>query len=155
MANIVASGSGTINKPAQRIWDFMVDPATLHLWVKDVNKPGSWIDGGTPEVVGSKYRIDYEYGRNTNEIVFEVTSSEPGRKFGVNTVEGPYPITADYELVESANGRSTDVSFTMDARSDSKFTAVMFAVTGWVAKPMMRRRLNKELVDLERALETS
>ncbi len=155
MANIVASGSGTINKPAQRVWEFLVDPATLHLWVKDVSRPGSWIDGGTPEVVGSKYRIDYEYGRNTNEIIFEVTSSEPGKTFGVNTIEGPYPITADYDLVESADGRSTDVSFTMNARSDSVFIAFMFAITGWIAKPMMRRRLNKELVDLEQALESS
>ena len=155
MANIVASGSGTINKPAMTVWDFLVDPATLHLWVKDVKKPGIWIDGGTPEVVGSKYRIDYEYGRKTNEIIFEVTSSEPGKKFGVNTVEGPYPITADYDLVESSDGKSTDVSFTMNARSDSKFTAVMFAITGWIAKPMMRRRLGKEFVDLGHALESS
>ena len=155
MANIVASGSGTINKPAMTVWDFLVDPATLHFWVKDVKKPGIWIDGGTPEVVGSKYRIDYEYGRKTNEIIFEVTSSEPGKKFGVNTVEGPYPITADYDLVESSDGKSTDVSFTMNARSDSKFTAVMFAITGWIAKPMMRRRLGKELVDLGHALESS
>ena len=155
MVNIVASGSGTINKPAMTVWDFMVDPATLHLWMKDVNKPGNWIDSGTPQVVGSKYRIDYEYGRKTNKIIFEVTSSEPGKNFGVNTVEGPYPITADYDLVESADGRSTDISFAMDARSDSMFTAVMFVITGWMAKPFMRRRLNKELQDLEQALDSS
>ena len=133
----------------------MVDPATLHLWMKDVNKPGNWIDSGTPQVVGSKYRIDYEYGRKTNEIIFEVTSSEPGKNFGVNAVEGPYPITADYDLVESADGRSTDISLAMDARSDSMFTAVMFVITGWMAKPFMRRRLNKELQDLEQALDSS
>ena len=155
MANIVANGSGTINKPARSVWAFLVDPATLHLWVKDVNKPGNWIDGGTPEVVGSKYRIDYEYGRKTNEIIFEVTSSEPGKNFGVNTIRGPFPITADYDLVESADGQSTDISYTMDARSESKFTAVMFVITGWIAKPFMRRRLNKELQDLEQALDAA
>ena len=155
MANIVASGSGTINKTAREVWDFLVDPATLHLWLKDVNKPGNWIEDGTPEVVGSKYRIDYEYGRKTNEIIFEVTSSEPGKKFGVNTVEGPYPITADYDLVESADGQSTDISFTMDARSDGKFTAIMFVTTAWIAKPFMRRRMNKELQELKSVLESS
>ena len=155
MANIIASGSGKIDKSARIVWDFMVDAATLHLWVKDVNKPGSWIDGGSPEVVGSKYRIDYEYGRKTNEIIFEVTSSERGKTFGVNTVQGLYPITADYDLVESADGRSTVISYTMVARSDSRFTAVMFAITGWIAKPMMRRRMNKELQELKSALESN
>ncbi len=152
MANIATKGSGTIDRRADEVWDFIADPATLYRWVKDINKPGSWIDGGTPEVVGSRYRIEYDYGRKSNDITFEVTTSIPGRAFSVNTVEGPYPITADYTFAESADGNSTRVSFAMTARSDSKFTAVLFVLTGWFAKYFMRRMLNKELVELQNTM---
>ena len=40
------------------------------------------------------------------------------------------------------------------ARSDSKFTAALFVLTGWFAKYFMRRMLNKELVDLQNALNS-
>ncbi|MDA1279492.1 MAG: SRPBCC family protein [Chloroflexi bacterium] len=154
MATISTSGTGNIGRPTQEVWDFMVDPATLYKWVKNVKKPGNWLGDGSPEKIGSRYRIDYEYGRKSNEIIFEVTSSFSGRSFGVNTVEGPYPITADYELVGSPDGNSTSVSFAMTARSDSKFTAAMFILTGWFASYFMRRMLNKELDELAAALSS-
>ncbi|MDG0868586.1 SRPBCC family protein [Candidatus Lucifugimonas marina] len=152
MATIGTSGSGTINKPAEEVWKFMADPALLHHWVKDIESGGEWINGGTDGVVGSRYRVDYSYGRKTNEIVFEVTASESPRRFAVNTVSGPYPITADYILASANDGQSTDVKFEMVARSDSKFTAVMFLLTGWFAGYFMKRQLNKELVDLQVAM---
>lgn len=152
MATIGTSGSGTINKPAKEVWKFMADPALLHHWVKDIEEGGEWIEGGSEDVVGSRYRVDYSYGRKTNEIVFEVTASESPRRFAVNTVSGPYLITADYILTPSDDGQSTDVEFEMVARSDSKFTAVMFVLTGWFAKRFMRKQLDKELVDLQAAM---
>ncbi|HCI86507.1 MAG TPA: hypothetical protein DHV68_06640 [Dehalococcoidia bacterium] len=50
---ISATESGTINKPATVIWDYMVAPETLHEWVTDVNSPGEWIDYGKLDVIGS------------------------------------------------------------------------------------------------------
>ncbi|MBT3995783.1 MAG: hypothetical protein HOF01_08295 [Chloroflexi bacterium] len=149
MATIGTSGSGTIDQPVTDVWKFIADPALLHHWVKDIEPGGEWIDGGSDDVVGSQYRVDYSYGRKTNEIVFEVTASETPTRFAVNTLSGPYPITADYVLTSSADGSSTRVDFEMIARSDSSFTAAMFVLTGWFAKWFMKRQLNKELADLQ------
>lgn len=154
MATIGTTGSGTISQPVEKVWKFIADPAKLHHWVKDIEPGGEWIGDGSDAVVGSQYRVDYSYGRKTNEIVFEVTVSESPNKFGVNTVSGPYPITADYQLTSSNGGESTDIEFEMVARSDSSFTAAMFVLTGWFAKWFMRRQLNKELVDLDEILST-
>ena len=74
MATIGTTGSGTIARTPQDVWDFIVDPAFLHHWVKDIEPGGTWLDGETPGVVGSRYRVDYSYGRRTNEIVFEMIS---------------------------------------------------------------------------------
>ena len=68
MAEIGVSVSGIVTRPPSEVWDFMVDPARLDQWVKDVDPGGSWIDAGSANVVGSRYRIDYSYGRNTREV---------------------------------------------------------------------------------------
>ena len=86
------------------------------------------------------------------DAVFEVTASVPGKSFGVNTVEGPYTIIAEYELEESPDAKSTHIHFSMTARSDSRFTAVLFILTGWFAKSFLRRMLDKELDELAIAL---
>lgn len=128
------------------------DSASLGQRYEKTGELDRWRDpGGRGIEIPDRLRVRPEDERDN----FEVTSSEPGKSFGVNTVEGPYPITADYGLVESADGQSTVISYTMDARSDSKFTATMFVITGWIAKPVMHRRLNKELQDLEQALDSS
>lgn len=157
MANIVGNATTVIDRRPQEVWDYVVDPANLYTWVKDIEAPGSWLDGGGPNT-GSRYEIDYEYGRKTNRIIFEVTAATPGVQFSTNTVEGPYPITVDYTFRESGresgDGESTELTIVMNARSDSKFTAVLFIVTGLIAKPFMKRRLRGELVDLKQAIES-
>jgi len=142
---ISAAGSGTINKPATVIWDYMVAPETLHEWVKDVNSPGEWIDDGKLDVIGSLYRIDYAYGKKVNEIIFKVRATERPTLFDGTTVEGPYPIDFDYRLEESSDGESATVNWRMTARSDSKVTAVAFVLTGWFAKYFMKCRRVGEL----------
>ncbi len=153
MINIVSEAVITIGRPVAEVWDWVVDPANMHRWVKDVDEPGNWIDGGSP-TVGSRYRIDYKYGRKTNEIVFEVTAADPGARFSVNTIEGPYPITVDYSFGESENGESTELKMVMNARSDSTFTAVLFILTGWFAKYFMKKRLRGEISTLKQAIES-
>jgi uncharacterized protein YndB with AHSA1/START domain len=154
MTEIGVRVSGTANKPPLEVWEFMVDPARLHEWVKDVEPGGSWIDSGSAGVVGSRYRIDYSYARDTREVVFEVTASVAGELFSLNTVSGPYPIVADYELAASGYGKSTVVVYTMTARSDSWFTAVLFVATKWLSRPFMRRQLRKGLRNLRDAMDS-
>ena len=151
MATIGTTGSGRISKIPEDVWDFIIDPALLHHWVKDIEPGGVWLDveGAAHGAVGSRYEVDYSYGRKINKIVFEVTKSERPNRFGVNTVSGPFPIVANYSLTAADDGESTDIEFNMVARSDSRFTAIMFMMTGWFAWWFMKRQLNKELVDLE------
>jgi uncharacterized protein YndB with AHSA1/START domain len=157
MATIGTKGSGRIDKTPKEVWDFIVDPALLHHWVKDIEPGGRWLDveDTANSDVGSRYEVDYSYGRKINKIIFEVTSSDRPERFGVNTVSGPFPITANYRLKPSSDGSSTEVEFEMVARSESLFTGIMFVLTGWFAWRFMKRQLNKELVDLQAVMNSS
>jgi uncharacterized membrane protein len=153
MTNITGEATITIGRPASEAWDYVADPVNMHTWVKNIDSPGNWFDGGGPDV-GSRYRIDYNYGRNTNEIIFEVTAATAGSRLSTNTVKGPYPIAVDYTFGESGDGESTELRIVMIARSDSKFTTAMFILTGWFAKSFMNKRLRSELSDLKEAIES-
>ncbi len=152
MAHIVGEAKVTINRPATEVWDWVVDPANMHLWVHNVDEPGNWLDGGGP-TVGSRYRIDYDYGRKTNVITFEVKGADPGKTFVIDTVEGPYPIFVEYVFKAVSGGASTELSIRMDARSESAFQVVLFILTGLFAKRFMRRRLESELGNVKREIE--
>jgi uncharacterized protein YndB with AHSA1/START domain len=152
MASIVGKATVTIDRPANEVWDWVVDPANMHLWVQDVDEPGNWIDDGGP-TTGSRYRIDYEYGRGTNEITFEVKAATPEKTFVTDTVKGPYPILVEYGFEESADGESTDLSIKMNARSESVFQFFVFILTGWFAKRFMKRRLENELAVMKSEIE--
>ena len=151
---ITGRATVTIDRPASEVWNWVADPANLPVWAKDVDDPGVWLDDGGP-TVGSRYKIDYNYGRNTNQIVFEVVRSEPGSSFAANTVKGKYPILVEYEFEEASGGASTDLKIIMNARSDSAFTAVLFILTGWFAKSFMNRRLANELENIKNELESN
>ena len=150
--NIIGEAVITIDRPCDVVWGWVVDPANMHLWVHDVDEPGSWIDGGSA-TVGSRYRIDYKYGRKTNEIIFEVRDAQRGESFIVDTIEGPYPILVKYDFVPISDGAATELTINMKARSDSLFTAGLFALTGWFAKWFMKRRLQSEIADVKRKIE--
>jgi len=151
---ITGRATTTIDRPAPEVWNWVADPANLPVWAKDVDDPGVWLDEDGP-TVGSRYRIDYNYGRKTNEIVFEVVRSEPGKSFAADTVTGKYPILVEYEFEEAGDGASTDLKIVMNARSDSTFTAVLFILTGWFGKSFMSRRLANELENIKNALESN
>jgi uncharacterized protein YndB with AHSA1/START domain len=150
--NIVGTATIVIDRPGAEVWEWISDPENMHLWVHDVDEPGSWIDNGEPKP-GSRYRIDYKYGRKTNEIIFEVRKAVLGETFVVDTVKGPYPILVEYGFEEANGGISTELSIRMNARSDSKFTAVLFVLTGWFAKWFMNRRLRNELHQVKIEIE--
>ena len=88
-----------------------------------MDEPGSWLGGGGPSV-GSRYRIDYKYGRRTNEIVFEVKAAVSGRSYVVDTVEAPYPILIGYVFEELNDGTTTELKIIMNDRSNS--TSLLF-----------------------------
>ena len=152
MANIVGKATVTIDRPVTEVWDWVVNPANMHLWVKGVDEPGVWVDDGTP-TAGSRYTVDYEYGRGINEITFEVKAATFGKLFVVDTVKGPYPILVEYGFEGSDDGASTELNIVMNARSESVFQFFLFILTGWFAKRFMRRRLESELQSVKSEIE--
>ena len=88
MTNIVSEVIVTIDRMPAEVWGFVSDPANLHTWMTDVDSPGEWVGGGGP-TVGSRYRIDYKYGRKTNEIVFEITGQTLVRGSASIPLKGP------------------------------------------------------------------
>jgi hypothetical protein len=86
------------------------------------------------------YRL-HQYGRKTDEIIFEVRKAVLGETFIVDTVEGPYQVLVEFGFEEANGGISTELNIKMTARSDNYFTAVLFVLAGWFAKWFMNRRL--------------
>jgi hypothetical protein len=151
---IIGRASTIIDCSPHDVWNWVADPANLPVWAKDVDDPGVWLDDGGP-TVGSLYRIDYNYGRKSDEMVFEIVRSEPGKSFAADTVTGKYPIFVEYEFEETSDGASTDLKIIMHARSDSLYTAVLFVLTGWFAKSFMNKRLANELENIKNELDSN
>ncbi len=80
-----------------------------------------------------------------------VTAFEPPHRFSVKSTSGPFPYEGVVTL--EAQGNATGMTNTLDAGSDSWATSVIFTLFGLLIRPMMRRRLHKELVALKSLLE--
>ena len=94
----------------------------------------------------------YEYSGRENEIVMEVDVCDPrDGAFEFHTIEGNYPIRTEYLCQPSSNG--TLFRMTRTAFSDSTFTSVMFAITGIISKPMMRKQNLAELTKMKSVIE--
>ena len=94
----------------------------------------------------------YEFAGKENEIVMEVDVCDPrDGSFEFHTVEGNYPIRGQYLCEPSGDG--TLFRMTRTAFSDSTFTSIMFALTGFISKPMMRKQNLAELAKLKSVIE--
>ena len=82
----------------------------------------------------------------------EVDTCDPrDGAFEFHTIEGNYPIRGEYLCQPSGNG--TLFRMTRTAFSDSTFTSLMFTLTSFISKPMMRKQNLAELVKMKSVIE--
>ena len=142
---IGASAELVMDHPADAVWAFVSNVENFGRWADAVENP-RW----TSEVehgVGSTYESEYVWSGKTSHVEYEVTAFEPPMKFSSRTTAGrfPYQGTITIERVEGG----TKVTHDMMAGSDGAITAFMFTYLGGFLRPMMRKRLLKELETME------
>ncbi len=134
-------------------FSWLIEPANLIYWMNGVRR-ADWLrrqEAGTARPHDT-WDMLYEYAGKENEIVMEVDVCDPrDRSFEFHTIEGNYPIRSQYLCQPSGDG--TLFRMTRTAYSDSAFTSIMFAITGFISKPMMRKQNQAELVKMKSVIE--
>ena len=138
---IGASAELVMDHPVEAVWDFVSNVENFGRWVDAVQAP-RWTSEGE-RGVGSTYESEYVWSGKTSHVEYEVTAFEPPMKFGSRTTAGRYPYQGTI-TIEAVDG-GTKVTHDMMAGSDGAITAFMFTYLGGLLRPMMRKRLLKEL----------
>ncbi len=122
-------------------------------WVNGVRR-ADWIRRQEADTARPQDTWDmlYEFGGKENEIVMEVDVCDPrDGSFEYHTIEGNYPIRSQYLCQPSGSG--TLFRMTRTAYSDSTFTSIMFILTGFISKPMMRKQNLAEVAKMKSVIE--
>ncbi len=138
---IGASAELVMDHPVEAVWDFVSNVENFGRWADAVQEP-RWTSEGE-RGVGSTYESEYVWSGKTSHVEYEVTAFEPPMKFGSRTTAGRYPYQGTI-TIEAVDG-GTKVTHDMMAGSDGAFTEFMFTYLGGLLRPMMRKRLLKEL----------
>ena len=153
MAEISTTVEIYLEVRAEDAFRWIVEPGNMVYWMNGVRR-ADWIRRQEAEIPRPQDTWDmlYEYSGRENEIVMEVDVCDPrDGAFEFHTIEGNYPIRTEYLCQPSSNG--TLFRMTRTAFSDSTFTSVMFAITGIISKPMMRKQNLAELTKMKSVIE--
>ncbi len=154
MAEMAVTAEVQIDAEARDVFKWVIEPQNMVLWVKGAKNAG-WTRRQEVDIPrpGDSWCMVYEFGGKDNEVVMEVDvcDSRTG-EFEYHTIEGPYPIRSEY-LCQSV-GKTTLLRVNRTALSEGMFTSIMFALTGFISKPMMRKGLQAELEKLKPVVES-
>ena len=139
--------SGVINRPIEKVFDYVADPVNLPEWsgaavdVRDVQhaSPGKLGQG-------DKFTPVHQFlGRRFEEHV-EVTAFERNRRILNRSTGGPMPLEVSYIFEEVPRG--TRVTMGMDAEPEG-----FFKLIGPVFKVAVKRQIRNDLRTLKGLLE--
>ncbi len=153
MAEISTTVEIQIDVPRDYVFEWVIEPGNMIYWVNGVRR-ADWIRRQEADIPRPQdtWEMLYEYGGKENEIVMEVDACDPrDGTFEFHTIEGNYPIRSEYLCQPSGNG--TLFRMTRTAFSESAFTSLMFKLTGFISKPMMRKQNLAELVKMKSVIE--
>jgi hypothetical protein len=120
-----------IKRPRAEVAGFAADPANALAWYKNI-KAVEW-ETPPPAVVGSRLRFSARFLGRTLNYTYEIRVNEPGRRFVMATMQGPFPMETTYTWDDSADGATR---MTLRNRGEpSGFSAI--------AAPVMTRAMRK------------
>ncbi len=134
-------------------FQWVIEPGNMVYWVNGVRR-ADWIRRQEADTARPQDTWDmlYEFAGKENEIVMEVDVCDPrDGSFEFHTIEGNYPIRSQYLCQPSGSG--TLFRMTRTAYSDSTFTSIMFILTGFISKPMMRKQNLAEVAKMKSVIE--
>ena len=138
---IGATTEHVMGHSVEEVWEFVSNIENFGRWADAVQNP-RWTSEGE-RGVGSTYESEYVWSGKTSHVEYEVTAFDPPVKFSSKTTAGRYPYQGTI-MIEPVDG-GTKVTHDMMAGSDGAITAFMFTYLGGFLRPMMRKRLLKEL----------
>jgi uncharacterized membrane protein len=141
---IKASHGIVIDRPAEEVFAYLVDPANLPAWQPSAKSVVLKTDG--PLGLGSQLADTREVLGKEIETVLEVTAFEPGREFSFRTISGPIRSTVVHRL--EPRGRATEVTLAMEGEATG---VLRFA--GRLAQGRVQQEVESNLARLKAALE--
>ena len=153
MAEISSTVEIHLDVPSEQAFKWVIEASNMVYWVNGVRR-SEWIRRQELEIPrpGDTWGVLYEFRGKENDIVMEVDVCDPREgSFAFHTIEGNYPIRSQYQCQPSGNG--TLFRMTRTAFSDSKFNSIMFAITGFISKPMMRKQNQAEVEKMKSVIE--
>ena len=153
MAEISSTVEIYLDVPIEQAFKWVIEPTNLVYWMNGVRR-SEWIRRHEREIPRPQdtWGMLYEYAGRENYVVMEVDVCDPrDGSFMFRTIEGNYPIRSQYHCQPSDTG--TLFRMTRIAYSDSVFTSIMFAITGFISKPMMRKQNQAELEKMKSVIE--
>ena len=134
-----------IARPVADVFAYLTDPAKLPEWQTNTVEVEQLTDG--PLGVGTRLREVHAAGRRRIDQVVEVTVYEPGRRFDLDTVEGPLPVGARHTFEESPGG-ATIVHFAAEGHAPGALR-----VAEPLLKLVVRSQMRRHYARLKERLE--
>jgi ligand-binding SRPBCC domain-containing protein len=135
-----------IKRPREEVSAFAADPTNAMAWYKNI-KAVEW-ETPPPVVVGSRLRFRAQFLGRTLNYTYEVRAIEPGRRFVMETAQGPFPMETTYNWEDAADGATR---MTLRNRGEPSGFA---AVTAPVMARAMRKANEADLRRLKAVLES-
>ena len=142
-----ATATISIPRPVDEVFDFVTTVENMPRWVSGVS--GARMMSKAMEK-GAHYVIDYVMGWRRSEVEIEVVDYERPKLFAARSRRGPFDYEGRMELV--SDGSTTSVTNIIEDSPDSVATTFASALFGWILGPARRRRLQKELEQLRKAI---
>ncbi len=144
---VEACASIVIDRPVERVFEFVTDVSNMPTWVTGVT--GSRMVSDTVEA-GARFVLVYQPGYRETELTVVVGDHDPPHRFGFSTERGPFSFSGRLELEPTDGG--TRVSSIIEADPDSLSTKVANLLLGPYLSRSMVRRLERELATLAGAI---
>ncbi len=149
MVNLSATAQITIERDPADVWAYVSDVRNQDHWVDGMSD--SEVPGDGPIGAGTEIRGTYSFEGRSTPLTLKITEFNEGRSLGIESSDGPFPMTGLLTLQRSDSG--TIVTNAMTAGSDHIVTSIMFTLLRPLSKMMFRRQLRKELGQLKEILE--
>ena len=124
----------TIRRPAEVVWDYLMDTRNDPVWQRNVVQVGRGADA--PVEVGLEVEETLTFLGRRFPVVMRVTEHEPPARSAVEIVQGPAPGRGGYEVVPYGPGMT---HFTMTFEADDAHGLFR------LAEPVFARMLARDM----------
>lgn len=136
--------SRTINRPVDKVFNFITDPANNARWQEGLVE--SRMGSSGPMRVGSQVIDVRKFLGRQIESTLEITALEPNKKFAQKVISGPLP----FEVIMTFNGAGDETTIDLLAQGEP---GGLFKLAEGMVQKQLQSQLEGDAERLKRALE--